>query len=744
MKHFLSFIASLMVIIAVGVASWTYWQATQEQQQLQNDLTARTKLLARAVREAVEVNVANNFIATVDRSVKRLAERERVGGIVVFDSHAAVIAVSDPKHSTTELAALVGRALDIDQEQSRTFSVEGRDFYALALPLHDEQRVSGAVAILQQADYIKQEPWNIWRENFLRLFLKVLASVLALLLFIRWFLYRPISRLTTQLKSARLESGDAAPLRLPRIPFFRPLIREIMHIRSHLADARGRAEIEARLRMEKIDSPWTGDRLSEMAKEVLKDRMLVVVSNREPYIHTKSGGQLQYYFPASGMATAIEPLMRSCGGLWVAHGSGDADRQTVDAKDHVAVPPDDPRYTLRRIWLNPQDEQGYYFGFSNEGVWPLCHNAHVRPIFRKEDWEAYQRVNQQFANAVLQEIKDVQHPLIFVQDYLLALVPRMIKKQRRDAVVALFWHIPWPNSEAFSICPYRSEILDGMLGADLLGFHTQLHCNNFIDTVGRTMEALIDWEQFEVQRSHHTTMVKSFPISIAFPNGDANMIADPTTPRSSTDVREAFDIHTPHIVLGVDRIDYIKGLVEKLRAIELFFEKYPAYKEQVTFVQIAPSSREKIESYRQLDEQITSEVERINAQLRSARWKPIVFLKHRHTHEQLNQLYKAADVCLITSLHDGMNLVAKEYVAAHDDERGVLVVSQFAGVSRELKEAMVVNPYDVEQVADVIKWSLECPKAEEMRRMKKMREVLKQHNVYQWAAEILRTMVGLG
>jgi trehalose 6-phosphate synthase len=506
-----------------------------------------------------------------------------------------------------------------------------------------------------------------------------------------------------------------------------------------ISAAREAAEEEARLR-QSAESTWTPTRLKEVVRSLLHERPLFVISNREPYLHEKKGKKIECIVPASGLVTALEPVLKACGGTWIAHGSGDADREVVDAHSKIRVPPEEPQYVLRRVWLSKEEEKGYYYGFSNEGLWPLCHIAHTRPSFRTEDWGYYQSVNKKFANAILQELKDVEEPLILIQDYHFALLPRLIKDERPDSRVAIFWHIPWPNPESFSICPWQRELLHGMLGADLIGFHTQFHCNNFLDTVDRFLESRIDWEHFAVDRGGHTTQVKPFPISIAFPSqSDASAASNAPKPTKESLLRD-LGVKGKRLGVGVDRIDYTKGILERFKAIERFMEKYPAYQENFTFVELGAPSRTHIKEYHDLMAAVDIEVDRINWRFKTKEWQPIVFLKKHHSHKEIRPFYETADLCLVTSLHDGMNLVAKEYVSARDNESGVLILSQFTGASRELRDALIVNPYDIEEMAEAIRAALEMDPAEQKARMQSMRETLKNRNIYFWAAELITAL----
>ncbi|OGH12246.1 MAG: hypothetical protein A2857_00575 [Candidatus Levybacteria bacterium RIFCSPHIGHO2_01_FULL_36_15] len=415
------------------------------------------------------------------------------------------------------------------------------------------------------------------------------------------------------------------------------------------------------------------------------------------------------------------------------------DGMVVDKDSKISVPPDDLKYTLKRVWLTKEEENGYYNGFANEGIWPLYHTAHTKPIFRKENWEDYKKVNGKFAEVILSEIKGIYKPIIFIQDYHFALLPRMIKNARPDATIAIFWHIPWPSSESFRICPWRKELLDGMLGADLIAFHTQLHCNNFIDTVGKELEALINLEQFAIQKGNHLSFVKPFPISVPTDGAGKDGFND----TDKQELLKKLGIKTEYIGVGIDRLDYTKGIPVRLRAIEYFLKTNPAFCEHFTFVQVAPSSRGMIPQYQLFAQQVQGEIDRINTKFSKGDWKPIIFLKKHHSHEEINKFYKIANICLVTSLHDGMNLVSKEFIWARNDEKGVLILSQFAGTSRELKDTLIVNPYNTEEVAENIHKALSMMQSEQTKRMKRLREVVNNYNVYRWSAELLKTMVNL-
>jgi trehalose 6-phosphate synthase len=484
---------------------------------------------------------------------------------------------------------------------------------------------------------------------------------------------------------------------------------------------------------------WTKEALNDLVSTRLKDYQLIVVANREPFIHRQVGKRLECIVPASGMATALDPIMRACGGVWVAHGSGNADRAVVDEHDHVQVPPDDPRYTLRRVWLTKGQELGYYYGLANGALWPLCHITFTRPIFEQSDWDRYCEVNRLFAQAVLEEAGN-KPTFVFVQDYHFALLPRYLKQANSNLIVAQFWHIPWPNRETFRAFPWKEELLDGLLGNDLLGFHLRYHCQNVLDTVDRSLEARVDQERSEITRHGKVTVVRPFPISIDFDEHLATARSHKVD--SFMDGwRVRLGLQNELIGIGVDRIDYTKGIPERFQALDRFFAKNPGYRGKLVFVQIGVPSRSHIPQYKTLDDELDKLVEEINWKWSEGSWRPIIFLKEHHGQTELMALHRLADFCIVSSLHDGLNLVAKEYVASRFDEGGMLILSQFTGAARELTDALLVNPFAVEEIAAAVLKALEMPPAERARRMKRMREAVANNNVYRWAGKVISALL---
>lgn len=727
------FVVSIAVIgVTVIALSFTFFQAQQDRLVLSADLEYRTRLLADSLRESVEPAFQAGSAARLESLVKTFSGRERLLSFRIYDVSGNPLAGNEEEELEGENLNLVARAIASNDAVGEFRNTGGVAQYVLAKPLLKDDVPSGAFIVVQDAGYIDVSVASRWQSNLYGVLLFLLLFAAALAAIVRFALFRPLWSLTESVRDAR--SGKSKPDATSLSFLFKPLVYEIGELTHSLSQARRAASDEARMRLEKIDSPWTAERLQEFIKAHIKNRSIYVISHAEPFTHAKSGREVRVSIPAGGVVTAVSSMMEACGGLWIAHGGGDADRETVDTHDKIRVPPEEPTYTLKRIFLSPEELAGYYRGFSNEALWPLSHIAYTRPIFRKEDWTMYKTVNGKFAQSVLEEIRNVERPLILIQDYHLALLPHMIKSARPDAQVALFWHIPWPSAEAFSICPWRKQLLKGMLGADLVGFHTQLFCNNFIETVAKEIESLIDYERFSITHEEHTSFIKPFPISIAFSkDGDT----EDTLDRS---ILETLGIHTEQLIVGIDRLDYTKGILERLRGIEYLFDVYPNLCGKVTFLQIGSPTRIGVEKYNEYAQSVEKEVARINGRFAKNGWKPVVFEHKQYSRNDLNKLYRAADVCLVTSLHDGMNLVAKEFVAARDDEAGTLVLSQFTGAARDLKGALIVNPYSAEETADALHLGLTMPASEQHRRMKTMRQSVKEYNVYRWTAEFIRAL----
>ncbi|MFH1406973.1 MAG: trehalose-6-phosphate synthase [Candidatus Omnitrophota bacterium] len=481
---------------------------------------------------------------------------------------------------------------------------------------------------------------------------------------------------------------------------------------------------------------WTKENLQELIKDKMSDYLFIVASNRQPYVHIYKKGKIEYQRGAGGVITALDPIMQACGGTWVAYGNGEADSKVTDDKGRVKVPPQNPNYTLKRVWLTKQEEDGFYYGYSNEALWPLCHMVFQRPVFRKEDWSYYVKVNEKFADAIIKEVGK-RKVFVWIQDYHLCLLPKYLKeKLGKQLISAHFWHIPWPNYETFRTCPQRKEILEGLLSNDLLGFHIQYHCNNFLDVIDREMESKINRERFSVVRGGHETLIKPYPISVDF-EGTNKISASDEVARVTEDLKQEYSLEGTKVLLGLDRLDYTKGIPERLLAIDRLLETHPELKEKIVFIQMGEISRIHIPRYKALNDEINAMVENINWKHSTSSWKPIILVRRHLSFPELIAFYRLGDICIVSSLHDGMNLVAKEFVSSRSDEQGMLVLSQFTGAARELTDAVLVNPYDRDQFSNGIYAALNLPEEERSKRMKKMRDVVKESNIFTWAGKIL-------
>ncbi len=571
----------LILFLVIGITLVTFFisrnEVRAEKRGLRTDLERRAAILAESLQEIIEPAIERDSRGQLRRIVERFENQQQLAGVIVYDADGNVLAESSSlANQFTPPPVPLDRAKKDGQAVSEFLRLGDRPMHAYYSPLRNESSFSGVLAIFHDASYIEAQSERIWRETVWHVIAQVLLIVFVTVLIIRWTIVLPISRTAQWMKDLRGGRIRPRPL-LPKEDFLAPFSQEVVNFARSLSEARAAAEEEARLR-ETGESLWTPERLRASVHNKVRGS-LFVVSNREPYMHVRRGKNIEAFVPASGLVTALEPILRACDGTWVAHGSGDADRETVDNRDRLRVPPDRPEYALRRVWLTKEEEQGYYYGFANEGLWPLCHIAHTRPTFRTSDWQSYQDANRKFADAVLEEMEGAKHALLLVQDYHFALLPRMVKEARPDVRVAIFWHIPWPNPEAFGICPWQRELLDGLLGADLVGFHTQAHCNNFLETVDAALESRIEWERFAVKRRDHVTLVRPFPISVDFRESQSETGANVPSPYElRASLLKKLGIQASFLGVGVDRVDYTKGIVERFRGIERFLEKWPSYR----------------------------------------------------------------------------------------------------------------------------------------------------------------------
>ena len=690
------------------------------------DVALRAKLAVIGSQGTLAAHLESGNRRRLEALLDELARDERIMGAEVCTPGLSTVARTrtfPSQFSCETLRARIPAAKDPSLAAAAfDDEIEGGRVHVGLYPIEDERSVRGALVLVHDLSFVSR------REAAMKRFtagafalVALLASILTYLARRAW--WRSWTDELRRLLVLPLGARSSDPRESPNA--FHPLLADVRQLVANLAADRSSTV-----------APWSAERLQHVLRETLHGESIVILANREPYIHDLlPDGTIRVQHPASGLVSALEPVMRACSGTWIAHGSGSADRVTVDGRDRVLVPPGEESYAIRRVWLTKEEERGYYYGFSNEGLWPLCHVAHTRPEFRAADWREYERVNQRFAEAVCEEVEGPD-PIVLVQDYHFALAPRMIRERLPRATIITFWHIPWPNAERFGICPWERDLLEGLLGSSIVGFHTQQHCNNFIESVDRFLESRIDRERQSIVQSGRECLVRSYPISIDWPNRWSQR-----TPPASECRRTIFaDLGLePGALLGVgvDRLDYTKGIEERLMAVERTLERFPDLRGRFTFAQLAAPSRTLIEHYRQLNDRVEALAARINERFASGTYRPVVLLRAHHEPPTIFRFLRAADVCYVSSLHDGMNLVAKEFVAAREDERGVLVLSRFTGAARELTEALVVNPYDLEQASAALATALAMPPQQQAERMRAMRSIVAELNVYRWAGRML-------
>jgi alpha,alpha-trehalose-phosphate synthase [UDP-forming] len=732
----MGFLISGIVAIATVLVAWFQWQT--ERRTDRDDLDRRARSLAYHFKDTVQDALGQPDAEAAKLLAGQVEGHSRLIGFAVFRANGHKVAAGKGiTQYLEEIQPAVATALGEKPEVIQTIRSFDTVVHALATRLTDEMGAPRGVLVVMHDIAHLEERGATRIIRFAFWILVVTFLLIILVVGVTWSAYeRPMNDLAEWMRRLRTDAVPEAPP--PNLPVAL-LATETKRLADSFRAARSSAASESRslVRDHKV---WTRERLRAQALDCLGGGQLVVVSNREPYMHQMKDGKPHLIVPAGGLVTALDPVLQACGGIWVAHGAGDADVETADPSGRISVPPGNGRYTLRRVWLNRDEEQGYYYGLSNEGMWPLCHLAHERPTFRAADWQAYLEVNRRFADIILEEIGP-SRATVLVQDYHLALVPQLLKQKRPDLRVGVFWHIPWPNPEAFRICPWRTEILKGLLGADLIGFHLQQYCNNFLDTVDRMVEARLDWDHFAAELSGHHSLVRPFPISVESWDERGVPMGEALTGQISQ-LQERYKIQNVQTVLGVDRIDYTKGLPERFRAFGRFLEKCPSYHRNVTFVQLGAPSRTHLRRYRDLIVELETIADEINWKYQTDDWKPIQFLVDHHDSATVHAFMRFSSVCLVSSLHDGMNLVAKEYVAAKPDGNGVLVLSEFAGAARELPDALIINPYDTEQFADAIHAAVQMSPDERSARMERMRRTIDEHNVYWWAATFLSELSG--
>ena len=726
-------------VLATAFVILAWFQLRKEQQIDREDLERRAHALAHQMQDTTLESLALSDLDLRKAMGNNLDGYRRLIGSAIFRNDGRmVVAGKGLTELADELQSPVGRTIQDGKETVEFVYNRNMHLHILVFPVRDAcGLMKGVLAVVHDASHLEDRSnqrlvqFGLW--TMILTFL-----ITGLIVAATYIVYdRPLARLASWMQRLRSGNADEAlPRGLPVVL----LATESDRLATSFRAARAAIQADSLANVGE-QNQWNRERLGRHAIELLRGEQLVVVSNREPYMHRTHEGKLQLIVPAGGLVTALDPVLQACGGVWVAHGAGDGDRQTSDPEGRLSVPPGNSRYTLKRVWLSREEEQGYYYGLANEGLWPLCHIAHERPIFRDSDWKYYVEVNQRFADAVLSEI-GASDAMILVQDYQLALVPQMLRAARPNLRIAIFWHIPWPNPEAFRICPWRVELLQGMLGANLIGFHLQQYCNNFLDTVDRMVEAKLDWDHFAVEHHGCQSLVRPFPISVESWT-ERSVVSDDSLKEQLNQIRKKYKLGSSQVIIGVERIDYTKGIPERFRALARFFEKYPEQREKYTFVVLGAPSRTHIRRYRELITELETLADEINWRFQTDSWKPLRFLVAHHDPATVYEFMRLSSICVVSSLHDGMNLVAKEYVAAKTENDGVLILSEFAGAARELSDALIINPYDTEQFADTIRQAVEMDPAERARRMERMRRIVSDNNVYRWAGSLLSELAAV-
>jgi trehalose 6-phosphate synthase len=719
MRRAISFLVTLVVGLGVlTLVGYAILTRTTEQW-FETDLTLRARLAVESARSSLARNWTSDR-GRLRETLEDISRDERIMAAAACAPNGETLAATASFPPDFKCQSLMARAESTTGPNAiwaTTAEIPSGRVHLSVMRIESDGADLGAVVLVHDLSYVGRREATARNMVLLAFFVLSVAASLVTLLAMRLAWRGWVLELRRALKGDAGESATEA---------FQPLMRDVRTLADRLARER---DVEAGA------GAWSPKRLRSTLRQYLQGERVVLLANREPYIHDKTDEGMRVLHPASGLVTALEPVMRACYGVWVAHGAGSGDRETVDAHDRVKVPPGEESYVLRRVWLSEEEENGYYYGFSNEGLWPLCHVAHTRPLFRASDWEHYVRVNKRFADAVCEEV-DSDDPIVLVQDYHFALAPKMIRERLPKATIITFWHIPWPNAERIGICPWREELISGMLGSSILGFHTQQHCNNFIDSVDAFMESRIDRETQSVTQGSRKTLVRAYPISIEWPVHWLDKI--PSVAECRKAIRRQHGLADDALIgVGIDRLDYTKGVEERLSAVNELLVRHPEFRGKFTFIQLAAPSRTKIAHYRDLNDRVDALANEINERWSQGSYRPIVLLRQHHEPPSVFEHYRAAELCYVSSLHDGMNLVAKEFVAARDDEQGVLVLSQFTGAARDLSEALVVNPYDLRQASEAMAAALHMAPSEQRERMQSLRRLVSEFNVYRWAGRML-------
>lgn len=704
-------------------------QSRRELDTLYKDLSYRTQILSDNIIGVISEKGFSKSI--LETTLRKISSYEKIEAISFYDnSYDLIWSETNPKSGPLEIFDLSKNSVLVG---NNNFELFNEDDAVFVYPVIEGDVLRGYLSITQDTKEFEVYLQRFWLDNAIRLgvFLFFLTLMYWLVYYV--FISKPTKKLIELIYSSRKGIDINGDFLKVDVPYSSKLKKEVFYLIKSFQQARKSAKEEAEFRSLIIDSPWTLNRLERFFKNKFENRKIINITNREPYEHLRDKNGVFVKKSSHGMISSLDLMMQANGGTWIAQGSGSEDKSVVNPDSEVKVPIENPSYTLKRIWLTEEEIAGYYSDFSNEALFPLSLMTYNRPIFRESAWEMYKKVNKKFADVTLESIKNVINPIIFIHDLHFSLLPKMIKDVREDAEIIFFWHHPFPSFEQFNICPYKKEILEGILGANVVGFHIQHYCNNFIDNVKNILEVNFNKENDEVMFKNRSSLIRSFPFSIPFTQNNTDKKIEKKT------IINGIEFGKYKIVLGVDRMDYSKGFMERLKGIEIFFEKYPEMIKKIIFIQIAAPSRESVKKFRDYSKEVLLEVERINKKIQTSSWRPIQIINKNLTQEDLLPYYEHSDVCLVSSLHDGMNLVAKEYVSLNR-VNGVLILSEFTGAARELKEALKINPYNPNSIADSIKEALKMRETEKKSRLESMKNKVINYNAFRWAAEIFNSL----
>ena len=736
MRTTLRIVAPLIVSVAVVSLLFATYQVRTQKRILRNDLSRRADILAESLQTSVEPLFDREAPGKgLQRLVDRFGKREQLKGVAVYDANGVALAMTSALGSGFQLRpAAAAHAAERNSGYGEFIKVTDNPVHVYAVPLHRNGQLVGTLALVHDTSYIDKQVAHTMRDSMVNALIQTLFITGLALILVRWAFTDPLKRTAKWLRTLRTGQLHGSPP-LPEGEVFDQIHNEVTRLARDLNAARATAEEEARLR-ESHASLWTAERLRVSLSNKLHNKPLFVIANREPYMHVYNNGVVQAIVPASGLVTALEPVLVATDGTWIANGSGNADRETVDAHDRLRVPPEQPRYTLRRVWLSAEEEKGYYEGFANSALWPALHSRSDLIHVSHDDYQSYCEVNAFMARALLRFRKP--ETVFWVQDYHFLALGAELRDLGIRHPIGFFLHTPWPGRGIIACVPHHRQLVEAMLAYDLIGFQTDDDRDNFLGYLRSDLGLQV--EGGVVTSRYGKTRCAVFPIGIdpeKFATHAARAASHPDVSR----LRRS--LNGEKLAIGVDRVDYSKGLVNRIEAFDQMLTLQPALKRTVSLLQIATLSRGTIEAYGNLQSELARLVGEVNGRHGEVDWTPIRYLNKGFSQTVLAGLYRAAQVGIVTPLHDGMNLVAKEYVAAQNpSDPGVLVLSKFAGAANELDAALLVNPHDIHSMAGSIATAFSMPLVERQMRWEAMMTKLRAGTIQQWFADFLEALQG--